>query len=177
VSFLDWLVEEGYRRDNRARQTRRPKTRKADVHRLTLDEACRFLEAAHTPRERRIAFLGICAGLRRNELRLLRGGHLRREWWIWFSSDIAKGGRERWIPIVGDLEAVVAEIRRNVGLESTSFPLSSSPTPREPPSQWTAPTEPGDAKTIWRPVKRIPKRAGLSDQVTAHKCATPSRTI
>src|SRR4051812_40528013 len=52
VSFYDWLMEEGYRKDNPARQTRRPRRRPAEVYRLTRDETIALLNAAETPRER-----------------------------------------------------------------------------------------------------------------------------
>src|SRR5215208_2012941 len=39
VAFYDWAMEEGLRADNPARQTRRPKRRKPEVNRLTLEEA------------------------------------------------------------------------------------------------------------------------------------------
>ena len=64
VSFYDWAMEEGYRRDNPARQTRRPKAKPPKVYRLTRAEAAAFLAAAETVRERRIAHIGICAGAR-----------------------------------------------------------------------------------------------------------------
>jgi site-specific recombinase XerD len=69
VSFYDWAMEEGYRKDNPARQTRRPKARPPKVYRLTRAEAAAFLAAAETIRERRIAHLGVCAGVRNRELR------------------------------------------------------------------------------------------------------------
>ena len=58
VSFYDWAMEEGYRNDNPARQTRRPKSKPPKVYRLTRAEAAAFLAAAETIRERRIAHLG-----------------------------------------------------------------------------------------------------------------------
>jgi site-specific recombinase XerD len=78
VSFFDWLMEEGHRKDNPARQTRRPKTRPAEVYRLTLGEVTRMLTSARVTRERRAIFLGICAGLRNSELRGLQGHHFNR---------------------------------------------------------------------------------------------------
>src|SRR4051812_4662571 len=74
VSFYDWLMEEGYRKDNPARQTRPPRQRRPEVYRMTRDEAARMLAAASGTRELRAIFLGICAGLRSAELRGLQGG-------------------------------------------------------------------------------------------------------
>src|SRR5215218_7960960 len=75
VSFYDWMVEEGLRADNPARQIRAPRAREPRVRRLTLDETRAFLAAARGSRERRIAYLASCAGLRCSELRLLQGMH------------------------------------------------------------------------------------------------------
>lgn len=52
VSFYRWTMEEGYRRDNPAEQTRRPRRRPPQVYRLTQDEAARMLRACHGRRER-----------------------------------------------------------------------------------------------------------------------------
>nr|MDQ3934693.1 hypothetical protein [Actinomycetota bacterium] len=119
VSFYDWLMEEGAiddhgnevrRPDNPARQTRRPRKRPPAVYRLTRSEVAAMLAAATGTRERRAIYLGICAGLRNAELRGLQGRHFQRPGFIWVSPDIAKGGRERYVPVIAELEPVVAEI-------------------------------------------------------------------
>jgi integrase len=119
VSFYDWTMEEGLRKDNPARQTRRPRRRPALKYRLTEAEALAVLDAARGTRERRAIFLGLCAGLRNAELRGLQGRHFSRSGLVWVSPDIAKGGRERWVPVIPDLAAVVDEIREDVGEGST----------------------------------------------------------
>jgi site-specific recombinase XerD len=153
VSFYDWLVEEGVRLDNPARQTRSPRGRQPRVKRMTLEEVRLFLAAARTRTERRVAYLGVCAGLRRNELRQLQGRHFARAGLIWVSGDIAKGGRERWVPVIGDLAPVVEEIRA-----------------LEPPEDYVVPgaKQPCHAKTIWRIVRRIGQRAGIPYSVHPH---------
>ena len=161
VSFYDWLVEEGLRSDNPARQIRSPRGRESHVRRLTLEETRRFLAAARGRTERRVAYLGACAGLRRNELRLLRGRHFARDGWILLSGDIAKGHRERWVPVMVDLQPVVCEIRETTPPEHFVLPAT----------QWIAgerglvplecPERPCDVKTIWRTVRRIGRRAGI----------------
>src|ERR687894_232100 len=75
VSFYDWMVEEGLRPDNPARQVRAPRGREPRVRRLTLDETRAVLAAARGRSERRIVYLAACAGLRCSELRLLQGLH------------------------------------------------------------------------------------------------------
>lgn len=98
ISFFDWSMEEGYRKDNPARQTRRPKRRPAQVYRLTREEVSRMLTAASSIRERRVIFLGICAGLRNQELRGLQGHHFERPGWIWISADIARAAASDGFP-------------------------------------------------------------------------------
>lgn len=169
VSFYDWLLEEGHRDDNPARQTRAPKARKPLVYRLTFEETRRFLRAAEGSRERRVAYLGVCAGLRRDELRRLQGRHLAREGWVWISAEIAKGGRERWVPVMADLAPVIAEIRANTALEQYVLPIrrfgDPGLIPRDLPGN---PGKPCAGKTIWRVTQRIGRRAGLPAPVHPH---------
>ena len=70
----------------------------AHLYRLTEAEVVALLRAACGVREARAIFIGVCAGLRNAELRGLQGRHFERLGWIWVSADIAKGGRERWVP-------------------------------------------------------------------------------
>src|SRR5207253_2415435 len=106
-----WLMQDGYRKDNPARQTRPSRRRPRAKYRLTESELVAFLSAASGLRETRAIFLGVCAGLRNAELRGLQGRHFERLGWIWVSADIAKGKHERWVPVPIALELVVAEIR------------------------------------------------------------------
>jgi integrase/recombinase XerD len=116
VSFYDWAMQEldPPRDSNPARQTRPPKASKPQVYRMTRAEVVAFLGAAVTRRERRVAYLGVCAGIRNHELRHLQRRHFERPGWVQVSADIAKGGRERWVPVLPELEPVVAEILANV---------------------------------------------------------------
>ena len=168
ISFFDWLMEEGHRKDNPARQTRRPKARRPDVYRFTFEEVTRFLAAARGDRERRIAYLGICAGLRREELRLLQGRHLARTGWIWVSRDIAKGGRERWVPVLPDLAPTVERILRDVAPGEFVLPSRQNTDVGVNRNFRATPTKPSDGKVIWRAVKRIAVRAGITADVGTH---------
>jgi integrase len=116
VSFYDWSMQEldPPRENNPARQTRPPRARKPEVYRMTRAEVVSFLGAAASRREKRIAYLGVCAGIRSYELRHLQRRHFERPAWVHISADIAKGGRERWVPVLPELEPVVAEILANV---------------------------------------------------------------
>jgi integrase len=108
-------MEEGMRKDNPARQTRRPKKRPVSVYRLTRREVVALMEAARTTRERRVIFIGVLAGLRNQELRGLQRRHVERVEAIWVSCDIAKGGRERFVPVLAELEPIVEDVLRTVG--------------------------------------------------------------
>lgn len=117
VAFFDWMLEEGYRQDNPARQTRRAKKTPATVYRLNRNEVVALLNAAVTPAEKRLIFLGICAGLRNSEMGGLQGRHFQRPGLVWVSADIAKGSRERFVPVIGDLEPIWWDIHANVSYD------------------------------------------------------------
>jgi integrase/recombinase XerC len=168
VSFYDWMVEEGLRTDNPARQTRAARGREPSVHRLTLEETRRFLAAAQGRAERRIAYLGVCAGLRRNELRLLRGQHFAREGWIWIPPELAKRGRERWVPVITDLEPIVLDIRQTTEPEHYVLPGTSWVEGDGGLRPVTVPDRPCHPKTLWRAVRRIGRRAGIATAVHPH---------
>jgi site-specific recombinase XerD len=168
VSFYDWTMEEGIRPDNPARQTRRPKKRPTTVYRLTLQEAQAMLDACRTTRERRAIYLGMCAGLRNAELRGLQGRHLRRDGYLWVSADIAKGGRERWVPIIGDLLDVVAEIKQNVGPDEYVLPAQRW---RNPPTNTLAgdlTKRPCSSQALRTLVMTVAKRAGIQAHIHPH---------
>jgi integrase/recombinase XerD len=111
VSFYDWMVAEGLRGDNPARQVPRTKTRKPEVYRLTRSEVQAMIAACETPRERRVILLGVYTGARATELRSLQGRHFARPGFVWFSADIAKGKTERWVPVPAELAHVAGDIR------------------------------------------------------------------
>ena len=169
VSFYDWMVEEGLRPDNPARQIRAARAREPRVRRLTLDETRAVLAAAQTRSERRIVYLAACAGLRCSELRLLQGLHFAREGWILVSADMAKGGRERWVPVMVDLEPIVREIRSTTGPEQYVLPATHlvSRDGRFVPTEH--PERPCDRKTIWRAVRRMGRRAEIGTPVHPHQ--------
>ena len=169
VSFYDWVVKEGLRPDNPARQVRAPRGREPRVRRLTLDETRAFLAAARGRRERRMAYLAACAGLRCSELRLLRGEHFERRGWILVSAEMAKGGRERWVPVMTDLESVVREIRETTERDHHVLPATRWVRSDGGVVPVDVPERPCDRKTIWRTVRRIGRRAGIGTPVHPHQ--------
>lgn len=109
VSFYDWAMEEGIRKDNPARQVRRPRKRPTSVYRLTRAEAEAMLDAARSFQERAVVHVGLCAGLRNAEIRGLTSRDLQRPGYIHVPAAIAKGARERWVPVIPDLAPFIAQ--------------------------------------------------------------------
>ncbi len=126
-SFYNWCCEEGYRETNPAAAVRKAKPRQPSVYRLTREEVQAMMAACRTERETRIVFLGLCTGARRAELVGLRGRHFAREGWVQIAADGgAKGMKERWIPVLPELEPIVAKIRARVGPDDPAL-TSSGP--------------------------------------------------
>jgi len=168
VSFYDWAMEEGMRKDNPARQTRRPKKQPTTVYRLTRDEVAAMLLATETRRERWVVYLGVCCGLRNAELRGLRGRHFERPGYIWVSADIAKGGRERWVPVIVDMVSIVAEIRASVGEDDYVLPAQRF---RDPPfnrRRLELAKRPSSSQALRTLVMEIGVRAGIKAHVYPH---------
>jgi site-specific recombinase XerD len=168
VSFYDWAMEEGLRKDNPARQTRRPRRRAAKPYRLTKAEALAMLGAATGVRERRVIYLLLSAGLRNAELRGLCGRHFGRPGFVQVSADIAKGGRERWVPVLPDLEPVVAEIVANVRHDEYVLPAQRF---RDPPfntERQDLALRPSSSQALRQLVMRVAVRAGIAAHIHPH---------
>src|ERR1039458_2689108 len=168
VSFYDWAMEEGLRKDNPARQTRRPRRRPAKAYRLTENEARAMLLAATGVREQRAIFLLICAGLRNAEIRGLRGQHFERPGFIWVSEDIAKGGRERWVPVIDDLVPVVAEIVAHVGRDDYVLPAQRFRNPPFNTEQQDLLRRPSSSQALRQLVMRVAARARIAAHIYPH---------
>jgi len=82
----------------------------------------RAVLAARGARERRAIYAGLCAGLRNAARRGLQGLHSARPGLIWVSADIAKGRRERSLPVIPHLAEVARDIRERVGLDEYVLP-------------------------------------------------------
>jgi hypothetical protein len=103
-----------------------------------------------TTRESRVIILGVCVGARNQELRGLRGEHFQRDDFVWISPDIAKGQRERWVPVLDEARSVVEDIRDSVGLNHYVVPARR---PSNPPynTRWREyPEKPSSPQAIWR---------------------------
>jgi integrase/recombinase XerC len=168
VSFYDWTMEEGIRTTNPARMTRRPKRRPTTVYRLTRDEAAAMLRACQTVREVRAISLGICAGLRNAELRGLQGAHFDRPGFVHVSADIAKGGRERWVPVMAELLPVVEEIRRDVGPDEFVLPAQRWRDPSRNQQRVDLRKRPSSSQALRTLVMQVGERAGIKAHVHPH---------
>jgi site-specific recombinase XerD len=168
VSFYDWTMEEALRKDNPARQTRRPRRRAAEPYRLTARESRALIEAARGTRERRAIYLLLCAGLRNAELRGLQGRHFERPGFIRVSADIAKGGRERWVPMLADLEAVVEEIVANVGHDEYILPAQRSRNPPFNTERQDLALRQSSSQALRQLVMRVAERAGIAAHIHPH---------
>lgn len=168
VSFYDWMVQEGLRSDNPARATPIPASVPTTVDRLSLPEYVALLKEGRTNRDRRVLRIGSLAGLRRAELIGLQGRHFDRKGWLHVSADIAKGGRERWIPVVPDLADVATDIRNEV--DSTQFVLPSLVVRRfnRETRYIERPNRPTSPQAITRLVAEAGERAGITQTVNPH---------
>lgn len=171
VSFYDWTMQElnPGRKDNPARQTRPPKKRKPNVYRLTRTEAIALLDASKADRrERWTIHLGICAGLRLKELLGLQGRHLQRTGFVWISSDIGKGGRERWIPIIPDLAPIADEIRSMLAVDDHVLPKQRWRNPPVNSLRIEYAKHPASPQAIYHLVGRVGRRAGIQAPIHPH---------
>lgn len=169
ASFYDWTMHEGLRPGNPARQVRRARRAKTQVYRLTLAEVVALLDASGGDRRERFALhLGICAGARSQELRGLQGRHFARPGVVWISREIAKGGRERWVPVIDDLAPVAEEIRATVAPGDYVIPSRQIVDPPHN-TRWRIDHErPTSAKGLWQLVGRVAERAGIAARVHPH---------
>lgn len=168
VSFYDWLVEEGLRPHNPARQTRRTKRRASEVYRLTSEETVALLGATRGRRERRAIWLGICAGLRNAELRGLQGRHFQRPGFIEVTADIAKGKRQRWVPVIAQLDQVVDDIRRSVKTHHFVLPAQRWRNPGVNRDMADKRDYQSSSNALRALVQRVGRRAGIAAPLHPH---------
>ncbi len=168
VSFFDWSMEEGLRKDNPARQTRRPKKRPVSVYRMTRGEVVALMQACSNERERRVIYLGLLAGLRNQELRGLQRRHFERPGAVWVSDDIAKGGRERFVPVLDELELVVAAILDDLSPGDYVIPARRSVGGRHQILYREVAHKPCSPQALRALVGRVGQRAGIAAHIHPH---------
>lgn len=168
VSFYRWMVQEGMRPFNPAEQTRPPKRRKPSVYRLTRSEVVAIMAAAQSRRERRAIFLGLLTGARNQELRGYQRLHFERPGAVWISPDIAKGGRGRFIPVLPELEPVVAEILEHCEHGDFVLPQRRSAGGRTPNVYRENPRQHCSTQALIDLVAAVGERAGIPARITPH---------
>jgi integrase len=168
VSFYEWLVEEGERPHNPARQTRRSRRVPPNVYRLSEAEVALLLAAVRGTDERRAIFLGLCAGVRNKELRGLQGRHFQRTGWVWVSQDIAKGGRPRWVPVIDTLVPIVDEIRASLEPDDFVLPAQRWRDPGRNREKVDKRKHPRSSNALRQLVRRVGKRAGIAAPIHPH---------
>jgi integrase len=162
ISFYDWAMQEGLRKDNPARMVRRTKLGQPSVYRLTKAEASAIMDACENAREQRVIYLGLLTGARVGELAALEVRHLERDGWVWFSEDISKGKRERWVPVLPELEPIIAEIRSNA--RSSMFVVRTRLQKPGHPLE----LQPASRTIVNRTVKTVARRAGIVANIYPH---------
>lgn len=162
TSFYDWMLTEGYRKDNPARQVRKAKVSAPSVYRLTRSETRALIDACETQRERRVILIGLCTGARVNEMVGLQLHHFQRPGYVWFSKDITKGGRERYVPVLPELEPIVQEILTD------TLPARYVIETYVRGGNLRTPTEPTNRCTVGRIVKEVARRAGITANIHPH---------
>jgi site-specific recombinase XerD len=169
TTFYDWTMEEEIRDTNPARMVLRAKARPVTVYRPTREEVIALMDAADAlgRRERWVIHLGLLAGLRRQELCGLQGRHVARKGVIWVSGDIGKGGRERVIPVLRELEPIVAEITLMIAPGKYVIPSRRSLNPPEHTHQADR-EKPMSGGGMHKLVQRVGRKAGLGADIGPH---------
>lgn len=168
VSFFDWAMHNEIRKDNPARATRPRKVKPPNVYRLSRAEVLALFKACQDMRETRAIRIGCCAGLRNQELCGLQLRHFQRPGAIWVSPDIAKGGRQRFVPVLAELEAVVADIVQTAGPHDFVIPGRRPRGGRAALSFREMPLSPCSPHALRALVKRVAERAGIAAHVYPH---------
>jgi|GEM_PF-1941086 len=169
TAFYDWTIEEDIRTTNPARAVRRAKKVKPKINRLTKQETTQILQWLATPEatltERWTGYLGICAGLRCQELCLIEKQNVSRPGFIHVPRSAGKGRKERFIPIVADLQPVIEEM---IALGPDRGPLIRPKMRAAWENEWADAQRPFSRVGMYRMVKRIGVKAGLYQPITPH---------
>lgn len=171
IAFFDWTAEEDIRESNPARAIPRARRAKPQINRLTRKEVEQLLTWAATEKaslaERWAIYLGICAGLRSQELCRISKADVSRPGWVHVTRGMGKGNKERWVPVIADLQPVIDEIMA-VGPEEGTLIRGRISTGPRLNQDWTARERPISRMGMYRIVKRCGEKAGLYQPITPH---------
>jgi integrase/recombinase XerD len=112
-----------------------------------------------------VAFLGVLAGARRQEMLDLKGQNLARDGWIRI---VGKGAKERWVPVLPELASVVAEIRSDVASDEYVLPAQRFRDPGVNRDRRDYRRRRSSEQALWRLVGRVGERAGIPWRVKPH---------
>jgi integrase len=87
---------------------------------------------------------------------------------IWVSGDIAKGGRERWLPVIPDLADVTADIRASVGPDEYVLPAQRFRNPPINTVRQDLALRACSSQALRSLVIRVTQRAGLAEHIRPH---------
>lgn len=171
IAFFDWATQEDLREDNPARAVPRAKRAKPQINRLTREETEQLLTWAASDKaslaERWAIYLGICAGLRCQELCRITKADVSRPGWVHVTRGMGKGNKERWVPVIADLQPIVDEIMA-VGPDEGTLIRGRMSTGPHLNEDWTARTAPISRVGMYRIIKRSGVKAGLYQPITPH---------
>jgi site-specific recombinase XerD len=115
-----------------------------------------------------VIFIGVLAGLRNQELRGLQRRHVERVGAIWVSCDVAKGGRERFVPVLAELEPIVEDVLRTVRSSDYVIGAQRSVGGRHQVLMREVPSKPSSPQSILRLVDVVARRAGIGAHIYRH---------
>ena len=169
TAFFDWCLEEDVRKTNPARMVHRPKKKQAIITRLTRAETQQLLEWSITapPTYRWTLYLGVCAGLRNQELCLLEKRDLERPGFIHVRQAAGKGQKERIIPVIRDLEPIIDEMLR-VGQPGGTLLRGRVQVMPQRSLEMRDKACPMSRGGMYKLVQRSGQRAGLHVPITPH---------
>ena len=171
IAFFDWTAQEDVRESNPARAIPRAKRAKPQINRLTREEVEQLLTWAASDKaslaERWAIYLGICAGLRSQELCRISKADVSRPGWVHVTRGMGKGNKERWVPVIADLQPVIEEIAAVGPREGHVLrPKMRASLPVD--NEWVDRPNGFSRMGMYRLVKRCGLKAGLHQPVTPH---------
>jgi len=171
TSFYDWTVEEDIRTSNPARTIRRARRQKPRINRLTREEVEQLLTWAASSEarvtERWVLYLGVCAGLRCQELCEANVRDVSRPGWVHVPRTAGKGAKERWVPVVRDQQPVIAEIHA-LGPQDGALLRPSVRASLPLDDQWVGADRHYSRGGMYRLIRGCGFKAGLVAPVTPH---------
>lgn len=170
-SFYSWTLEEDIRTTNPAQAVRRARKTKPKINRLKRDEIVQLLRWAASPKarttERWTIYLGVCAGLRSQELRYCTVKDVMRPGLLHVPRTAGKGSKERWVPVIADLLPIIDEIKA-IGPKSGTLLRPRERATLPTLNEWIDVDRPMSANSMYKLIKGCGEKAGLYQPITPH---------